>query len=73
MLHSLWILAATFFTVLTYVFVKWVPPQKGQVKPWGISSSAGSSNQALEPRVRNTWETVSMVSGVQTGLPQSSQ
>lgn len=27
MLHSLWILAATFFTVLTYVFVKWVPPQ----------------------------------------------
>lgn len=26
MLHSLWILAATFFTVLTYVFVKWVPP-----------------------------------------------
>ena len=27
MLHSLWILAATFFTVLSYVFVKWVPPQ----------------------------------------------
>ncbi len=27
MLHSLWILAATLFTVLTYVFVKWVPPQ----------------------------------------------
>ena len=27
MLHSLWILAATFFTVLTYVFLKWVPPQ----------------------------------------------
>ena len=31
MLHSLWILAATFFTVLTYVFVKWVPPQTALV------------------------------------------
>lgn len=36
MLHSLWILAATFFTVLTYVFVKWVPPQ---YEIWDISSS----------------------------------
>lgn len=36
MLHSLWILAATFFTVLTYVFVKWVPPQ---YEIWAFSSS----------------------------------
>ena len=48
-------------------------PQWGQVKPLGSMSSASMSNQALEPFFSNRFATASMLSGVQTGLPQSLQ
>ena len=44
-----------------------------QAKPSGSSCSASSVNQALEPCWPNSSDTRSMVSGVQTGLPHSSQ
>ena len=48
-------------------------PQWGQVKPLGRMSAASLSNQALEPSFSNSSATASMLSGVQTGLPQSLQ
>ena len=53
--------------------VKCLPPQCGQAKPSGRSSAASSSNQALEPFSRKILLTDSIVSSVQTGLPQSEQ
>ena len=48
-------------------------PQCGQVKPLGRMSAASISNQALEPFSSNRLATASMLSSVQTGLPQSLQ
>ena len=48
-------------------------PQCGQAKPLGKMSAASISNQALEPFSAKRAETASMVSSVQTGLPQSAQ
>ena len=53
--------------------VKCTPPQCGQTKPFGSSSSASSSNQAFEPFSRKISDTDFIVSSVQTGLPQSEQ
>ena len=48
-------------------------PQWGQVKPLGRISAASISNHALEPFSSNRPATASMLSSVQTGLPQSLQ
>ena len=48
MLHSLWILAATFFTVLTYVFVKWVPPQYEIWDIFFVRSDGGGGEDAAQ-------------------------
>ena len=48
-------------------------PQCGQVKPSGRMSAASMSNHAFEPFFSNRFATASIVSSVQTGLPQSLQ
>ena len=50
-----------------------LPPQWGQVKPWGRMSLASISYQALEPFSPKSLLTASMVSSVTMGLPQSAQ
>ena len=52
---------------------KCLPPQCGQAKFSGTSSSASRSNQTFEPNSPKSFEMLAMVSSVQTGLPQSLQ
>ena len=54
-------------------FSKCLPPQCGQVKPSGTSSSASFSNQMFEPNSPKSFEIFAIVSSVQMGLPQSLQ
>ena len=52
---------------------KCLPPQCGQAKPSGTSSSASRSNHTFEPSSPKSSEIFAIVSSVHTGLPQSLQ